>query len=177
MSDERLSRASDPARQSRAVEDRARTEGREVSVEERMAEFRKQNIQSALPSIPDVPGFHVCWLTTNSQYDPLSQRVSKYGYVPLKPEDVPGWGYNNVKSSPHEGWPISCNEMVAAKLPMEMYEALMKEIHHDQPLFEENALYDTARRIKDQAMRAGADVEIHEGHEGLGARVRAPTSW
>ncbi|CAB4145642.1 hypothetical protein UFOVP1204_8 [uncultured Caudovirales phage] len=177
MTDQRLSKAADPARTSRAMEDRAVTENRELTVAERIAEFRKQNIQSALPDIPTIPGYHVCWLTTTSQYDTLQIRVSKYGYEPLRPEDVPGWVYNNVKSSAFPDWPISCNEMVAAKLPLEMYEAVMQELHHDQPLSEEEKLGETARLIAEQAAQKGAGVEIQEGLKGLGAHVRAPRMW
>jgi len=176
MSDTRLSKAADPARSSRSMEDRAVTENRELTVAERIAQFRMQNIQSALPDIPKIPGYHVCWLTTNSQYDTLQIRVNKYGYEPVRPEDVPGWGYNNVKSSPFPDWPISCNEMVAAKLPNEMYEAVMQELHHNQPLSEEEKLSETVRVIQRQAEGKGAAV-IAEGITDLGAHVRAPRQW
>lgn len=174
MSDARLSKATDPARENRAMQDRA-VEGRR-DTESIMAELRKQSFQNALPDLPPVQGYHVCWLTTSSTYDTIAGRMNR-GYEPLLMEDCPGWTFNNVKGAAHEGWPISCNEMVAAKLPQDLYEAMMKYFHHELPNGEESRLAETARNIQEQAKAKGADVQISDGQRALGRNAAAPLHW
>jgi len=52
MTDERLKKTSDPARESRAALDRAAKEARELSDDDRVEMFRQQFFQSALPDLP-----------------------------------------------------------------------------------------------------------------------------
>ena len=70
MSDERLKKIADPARQSRASQNREVTENREVSDDDRVEMFRHQFFQSALPDLPKIDGYHTCWLTT--RHDSIS---------------------------------------------------------------------------------------------------------
>ena len=58
--DERLKKMVDPARRSRAMDDRAVTENRELSDDDRIQMFRDSFYQSALPDLPEIPGYHVC---------------------------------------------------------------------------------------------------------------------
>lgn len=174
MSDARLSKATDPARANRAMNDRAVTE--QLSKDDYKALLRRQTYSNALPDLPDVPGFHVCWLTTNSQYDTLARR-QYYGYLPLTLEDVPSWTFNNVKGSAFEGWPIACNEMVAAKIPIDRYHAWMETYHHDLPNGEESKLVDRSRDLQEQSRREGADVILEEGQKAFGQQIRPPRHW
>lgn len=175
MTDERLKKTPDAGRLDRAMQDRAVTENRAISDEDRIAMFRQQLFQSALPDLPQLPGYHVCWLSTTHPADTIPNRL-RLGYEPIKPEDVAGWEFNSVKSAGIEGW-ISCNEMVAAKIPQNLYEAYMRINHHDNPAMEESKLEDVARRIQDEMRRKGSDVEIGDGLADMGKAARAPQAW
>ena len=59
------------SRRDRAMDDRQATENRELSDDERLEMFRMQLYNDALPNIPDIPGFHVCWLTTTNKNDTI----------------------------------------------------------------------------------------------------------
>ena len=115
MSDERFRKSAGEGRESRAMRDRAVTENREISDEERVEMFRQQFFQSSLPDLPKIPGWHTCWLTTTNPRDSIQMRI-RLGYQPVKPEDVPGWEYATLKTGDWVGF-IGVNEMLAFKLP------------------------------------------------------------
>ena len=147
--DERLKKSAGEGRRNRAMEDRAVTEDRTLSNDERVAMFRQQFFQSALPDLPKIPGWHLCWLTTTNPRDSIQTRI-RLGYEPVKPEDVPGWEYATIKTGDWAGF-IGVNEMLAFKLPQELYERFMEEAHHNAPLREEEKLADTARFLEENA--------------------------
>ena len=62
-------------RQNREDGDRKVTEDRQLTDEERLDEFRMSSFQSALPDIPGIDGYHVCWLTTENPRDPIHGRM------------------------------------------------------------------------------------------------------
>ena len=72
--DTKLGAASD-SRRDRASEDREITEDRVMTDDERLDECRQTFFQSALPDLPDIPGYHVCWLTTENPRDPIHGRI------------------------------------------------------------------------------------------------------
>ena len=141
MSDERLKKSAD-ARESRAATDRPVVENRAITDDERVEMFRQQLFQSALPDLPKLDGWHMCWLTTTNPRDSIHVRM-RLGYEPVKPEDIPGWEHVSVKTGEYAGF-IGVNEMLAFKLPMSLYEKYMKEAHHDAPNREASKLTDTA---------------------------------
>ena len=115
------------SRKSRESEDRRITEDRQLSDSERLDEFRKTFFQSALPDLPPIPGYHVCWLTTENPRDPVHGRI-RLGYEPIKAHDIPGWEHASMKTGEWAGC-VGVNEMIAFKLPLHLYEAYMKEAH------------------------------------------------
>ena len=123
--DERLKKSADEGRENRAMTDRVITENREVSESERVEMFRQNLFQSSLPDLPDLPGWHMCWLTTTNSRDSIQMRI-RLGYEPVKPEDVPGWEYASLKTGDWQGF-IGVNEMLAFKLPISLYEKFMME--------------------------------------------------
>jgi hypothetical protein len=123
--------------------------------------FRNQLFNDALPDLPDIPGFHVCWLTTTNPRDPIHRRM-QLGYEPVKPEEVPGMEYASVKTGEWVGF-IGVNEMLAFKLPQSLYDRFMQEAHHDAPLREENKLAEVADMMRDQAERAGSTMYEGDG--------------
>lgn len=144
-------RRDERAHQQREVNDRY-----ELSDEVRLAEFRASQSQVSLPNIPDIPGFHVCWLTRNNQAQSLEQ-MRRLGYSPVTAEDIPGWHYATEKSGASDGW-IAVNEMVAAKIPLRLYDMYFREVHHHAPQAEEDRMRAVLDNIREQAARAGAKV-------------------
>jgi hypothetical protein len=165
MTDERIKKPADSGRASRAMEDRAVTEDRVLSDDERVEMFRQQFFQSALPDLPKIPGYHTCWLTTTNPRDSIQMRM-RLGYEPIKPEDVPGWEYATMKTGEWVGF-IGVNEMLAFKLPLSLYEKFMAEAHYAAPLREEEKLADTAEFLQQQARASGANVVMGDGMIGL----------
>lgn len=171
MSDERLKKSAGEGRDSRAMQDRAVTENRALSDEDRVAMFRQQFFQSSLPDLPKIPGWHMCWLTTTNTRDSIQTRI-RLGYEPVKPEDVPGWEYATLKTGDWAGF-IGVNEMLAFKLPISLYEMYMKEAHHDAPLREEEKLTDTAEFLEEQAKASKSRVTMGDGHAEIGQQRKA----
>lgn len=170
MSDERLKKAADN-RASREGADRPVSENRTVLEDERVEMFRQQFFQSALPDLPSLPGWHVCWLTTTNPRDSIQMRT-RLGYEPVKPEDVPGWEYAAVKTGEWQGF-IGVNEMLAFKLPQSLYLRYMEEAHHNAPLREEEKLTETAAFMAQQARASGSNLEMGDGTSSLGQRRSA----
>lgn len=167
--DTKLNRSEGNTRKSRATEDRALTQDRVLTDDQRLNEFRQQFFQSALPDIPSIPGYHVCWLTTENPRDSITARM-RLGYEPIKGEDIPGWSGASLKSGDWEGC-IGVNEMVAFKLPLHLYEAYMKENHYTQPNYEEEKLVIAQRQAEEQASqlsRRPINFELEDGQAELG---------
>jgi len=164
-SDERLKKTSDPARRSRAMDDRSVTESRELSDDDRVEMFRNAFYQSALPDLPEIPGYHVCWLTTTNPRDSVQGRM-RLGYEIVKPEEVPGWEYATLKTGEYSGC-IGVNEMIAAKLPNRLYQRVMREAHHDAPLREEERVVSDNDRMMVSANSAKSRMMEDEGMSSL----------
>jgi hypothetical protein len=166
--DDRLKKELGVSRQSRAAEDRSITENREMTDDERLEMFRMNLYNDHLPNIPDIPGYHVCWLTTTNKSDTIQQR-SRLGYELIRAEDVPGMELVTQKTGEYAGC-IAVNEMLAAKLPLSLYYRYMQEAHHDAPMREENKLEETAQMMREQAERSGGRlVEEDDVRGGYGS--------
>jgi len=120
-------------RESRASQDsqRAPASDEMASQQERRRMFRNEWIQESLPTPPAIPGFHLCWLSTTNGYDPIHKRM-RMGYQPVTIDEVPGFESFKVKSGEHTGF-IACNEMLLYKLPQDVYQQIMEELHHFAP--------------------------------------------
>jgi len=167
--DSRLKKAADfdvvGRRDTRRTETREVTERRDLSENDRLEMFRNQLFNDALPDLPEIPGYHLCWLTTTNQRDPIHRRM-QLGYEPIKPDEVPGMEYASLKTGEWAGF-IGVNEMLAFKLPMSLYEAFMQEAHHTAPLREEDKLAEVAEMMRDQAERAGGRVIEGDGMQEM----------
>ena len=130
------------------AEDTARTNetGLIEDISELNALLASEFDQVALPTPPQIPGWHVCWLTTGSTYDSVQKR-QRLGYIPVTASDVPGFEAGGTTSAQFEG-AISCNEMVLFKITIARYNAIMHAFHHKRPLEEEQSIYE---KIVEQA--------------------------
>ena len=164
----------DDSRQDRAMEDRAVTENRTLTDEQRLEMFRASSVQPVLPDLPVPAGYHVVWLTTTNPRDTPQMR-ERLGYTPIKSADLPGWEHSSIKTGDYAGC-IGVNEMVAYKLPQRLYDAYMREAHHDAPLREQEKLTATVDAIAEQARRDKGAIEEDEGFQELrNPAPRAPT--
>lgn len=174
--DTRLNSETSGVRADRRMEDRNVTQDRELSDDERVEEFRQQFFQSALPDIPKIDGYHVCWLTTENPRDPIHSRI-RLGYEPIKASDIPGWDHASIKTGEWEGC-IGVNEMIAFKIPLELYEQYMRINHHEQPLEEEKALSSQLREMEAEmnaaAKRGTVNLTLEDGTAALGVAPEPP---
>lgn len=161
------------APRSQADEVRKDTDGTAMSPSERKAMLRNEFRQEALPAAPDIPGWHCCWLASNSSYDPLHKRI-RMGYEPVKVEEVPSLSSFRMTTGEHEGI-VACNEMLLFKIPNELYQEIMQEFHHDAPLREEQAIKDSLRQGHQDS--DGKDLETVEGFEDLAMRPQRRSSF
>jgi hypothetical protein len=168
--DDRLKKEPDVARRSRGMDDRKVTEDREISDDDRLEMFRAQLFNDALPDLPAIPGYHMCWLTTTNPRDPIHRRI-QLGYEPIKAEEVPGMAHASVKTGEYVGM-IAVNEMLAFKLPMSLYQRFMQEAHYDAPLREEDKLAEVADSIRAQAEQSGGRLIEGDGMDDF--RQHAP---
>ena len=159
--DERLKKELGVGRQSREMEDRQVIENREVTDDDRLEMFRAQLFNDALPDLPNIPGYHMCWLTTTNPRDPIHRRI-QLGYEPIKASEVPGMEFASIKTGEWSGM-IGVNEMIAFKLPETLYQRFMQEAHHDAPLREENKLAETAEIMRQQAEGSGSTLFEGDG--------------
>ena len=138
--DDRLKKNIRAGRENRASSDLERRAPEEhfVSSEERRKAFRSEWLQEALPTPPEIPGFHLCWLSSTNQYDPIHKRI-RLGYEPVKADELPGFEHLKVKAGEHAGF-VACNEMLLYKLPMDVYQDLMHELHHQAPMDEQEKI-------------------------------------
>ena len=146
MKDDRIKKdLSVGGRESRASQDvslRASATDDMASAQERRRMFRNEWVQESLPKPPDIPGYHLCWLSTTNGYDPIHKRM-RMGYQPVRIDEVPGFENYKVKAGEHEGF-VACNEMLLYKLPEDVYQQIMEELHHYAP-------QDEADKIRVQA--------------------------
>ena len=174
--DTRLNSDQSGVRADRHMQDRSVTQDRQLSDDERVDEFRQQYFQSALPDIPKINGYHVCWLTTDNPRDPIHSRI-RLGYEPIKSHEIPGWDHASIKTGEWAGC-IGVNEMVAFKLPLHLYEAYMRINHHEQPLSEEEKLSSQIRAMEEEmnaaAKRGTISLELEDGTAALGVAPEPP---
>lgn len=129
------------------------------------AKFRTEMYSNALPSTPDIPGFHVCWLSTTNKYDSISHRESM-GYERVKPEDCPGFEHVTATQGLFAGC-VCHEEMVLFKLPLDLWQEYMRIAHHERPYDEEERIRDIARYLKDTTREGGSDVYLGSGTQEL----------
>jgi hypothetical protein len=135
--------------------------------------FQSEWEQSALPTPPEIPGYHVCWLSTTNQYDPIHKRM-RLGYEPVKQSDMPGFDAYTLKSGEFKGF-ISVNEMLLFKIPNELYQEIMAEMHYYRPLDEEDAIKASLTQNSPQDNNGTQLGSIEgDGFSELGQRVRTP---
>lgn len=140
---------------------------REVDSSEHLRRFQQAMFQSALPDLPKIDGYHSMWLTTTNVNDSVAGRL-QIGYELIRVNEVPGLRHSEVKTGEYAGY-LMVNEMIAAKIPLELYNAFMNHSHHTMPLDEENKLKAVTEVIAEEARRkSGRAPDIGDGTAELG---------
>lgn len=160
-------------RESRASADAERTDkdGTVFAASERRRAFRDEWTQNALPNPPAIPGYHLCWLSTTNNYDPIHKRM-RMGYEPVKAEEVEGFEVYKMKSGEFEGF-VAVNEMILFKIKQDLYQEMMAYFHHEQPLEEEQMLRKSDAMTDSQA-RTVVESPDDDGFKSIGKPRHAP---
>jgi hypothetical protein len=154
-------------RESRSSQDLSRAAPEEafISKQERRKMWSDEWTQSALPKVPEIPGWHLCWLSTTNGYDSIDKRM-RLGYVPVKADELPGFDNYRVKAGEDIGF-IACNEMRLYKLPMEVYQEVMTQMHHEAPMEEADKVQVQVEQLQGNRDSSGKSLGSVEG-EGFG---------
>jgi hypothetical protein len=154
-------------RESRSSQDLSRAAPEEafISKQERRKMWSDEWTQSALPKVPEIPGWHLCWLSTTNGYDSIDKRM-RLGYVPVKADELPGFDNYRVKAGEDIGF-IACNEMRLYKLPMEVYQEVMTQMHHEAPMEEADKVQVQIEQLQGNRDSSGRSLGSVEG-EGFG---------
>ena len=115
---------------------------------------------------------YLCWLSSNNQYDPIHKRM-RLGYEPVKADELPGFEHLKVKAGEHVGF-VACNEMLLFKIPMDVYQDYMLEMHHDRPRDEADKVRVQVENLQGQRDSNGRSLVNVEG-EGLGNLDQQPS--
>lgn len=156
---------SSESRSDRAEKSRE-SETREISDDERLDMLRQSMFQSSLPDLPKKEGMHRCWLTTTNPRDSVPMR-ERLGYRLLREADVPGFEFAVTKGGQYDGC-IMVNEMIAAELPTRLFERYMANNHHQEPLFQEEAIAAKQKQHQEEAAQYGASLIEMPGNVALG---------
>ena len=161
-------------RETRAIEDVTRSDDSLHSTQERRKMWSDEWTQSALPKLPELSGWHLCWLSTTNSYDSIDKRI-RLGYSPVMADEVPGFENNRVKAGEHVGY-VACNEMLLYKIPMDLYQDIMSHFHHDAPLEEANKIRVQAEQQMGRDSR-GKPLGMTEGEglDNIDKPIPAPT--
>lgn len=134
--DERIAKRASQgeARADRSVSDRPTTEDREATDATRLDEKLSilRDVNTKLPTPPEIPGYKLCWLTTTNQSDPLEHRF-RLGYTLVNPSELPGFAMSSQQSGSGTSDRITVNEMVLAKIEKDLWVKYMTHLHHDLP--------------------------------------------
>lgn len=172
--DDRLKRDTTAGgRENRESADAERTQkdGTAFSSPERVFNFRDEWSANALPTPPEIPGYHQCWLSTTNSYDPIHRRM-RMGYEPVKADEVEGFETFKMRSGEFAGF-VGCNEMMLFKIKIEVYQDMMAYFHHERPLEDEEAIKNNEALKDDQAVSVAQKPE-DDGFKSLGKPKHAP---
>ena len=163
-------------REGRSAQDlsRAAPEEKFVSAQERRKMWSDEWTQSALPKLPEMKGWHLCWLSTTNSYDSLDKRI-RLGYVPVQADEFPGFDNYRVKAGEHVGF-VACNEMILCKIPEDIYQDIMLQMHHEAPMDEADKIRVQIENLQGSRDSSGKSLGQVEG-EGFGQfdqSVRTP---
>ncbi len=165
LEDSRLTKSRGASRTDRNRSERVILGDRELTDSERLSAFRMNLFNAQLPDLPAIPGYHVCWLTTTNRQDPIHGRI-RLGYQLIKSDELPGFESISVKTGDFAGY-VMVNEMIAAKINMDLFQKFMAEVHHHQPLEESKKLQNNTLEMQEALARKGIKSSVGDGTSEL----------
>lgn len=146
--------------------------GRNDLDDERFELFRDSLIQSVLPDLPRIPGFHTCWLSTQHASDTIQKRL-RVGYELIRKDEInKDFGPSTHTTGDYADF-VTVKEMVAAKIPLRLYNRYMAEVHHRQPLEAEAGIRATVDQFRGELAERNVDVMMGDGTAGLGKGAKS----
>ena len=173
-----MSEETNSGREDRGLSDESRTgeDGTVLTLRQRKALLRQNMMQDILPKITDgEPDMHYCWLSTTNSTDPIYKRL-QLGYELVKATELPSLAQQFTANSGQFEGCISINEMVLAKIHIELYREMMTILHHEKPLQEEELLKANAilEDADSEGERLGRYSPEDTGFKSLARRHKAP---
>lgn len=156
--------------------DRVQQDGTALSASERRRMLRQDWVQEILPTIPPIPGFHTCWVSTTNSTDPIHKRI-QYGYQPVKATELLGFDQYKVAGGSFDGC-VACNEMLLFKIPENIYQDIMTIFHYDMPLEQEQSIKERVMSGMNEVDSNGRPLGVVEGdfhNLGRASSVRSPS--
>jgi len=154
--------------------DRVQNDGSSMSAEQRRKALRQDWVQEILPSPPDLPGFHCCWLSTTNSTDSIYSRQKK-GYIPVKASEAPGFGSQFTAQGGEFDGCVACNEMLLFKIEKQTYNDLMTIFHHDMPLEQEAAIRERVESSQERDSSGRQLGSVEGDFDKLGRSRGTPT--
>lgn len=145
--DERLVRSGAPEVRGdfSARQDAERTDMPNLTDEELEHLIASELDNAVMANPPELQGFHLCWLTTSSQYDTIHKR-QRVGYTPVMRSEMPNYDPSMGKAlAGHEGM-VTCNELVLHKIPERRYQVMMNLFHHKRPMAAEHTIVEESKK-------------------------------
>lgn len=172
--DERLTRSGAPeVRGDNSIrQDAERRDMELMSDAELEALIRDEFDNTTLANPPSLPGYHLCWLTTTSQYDTLQKRA-RVGYTPVQRSEMPNFDPSNGEAIANYEGAVTCNELVLHKIPQQRYQVMMNLFHHKQPLESEAAILTKIREAGGEADSNGRSLVESEMGDGISTLERS----
>lgn len=165
--DERIAKRADNGseRADRATSDRSSTQNREVSDSVRAQERRGllRDTNTLLPAAPEVPGFHSMWATTTNNKDTPETRM-RQGYSYITRAEAPNFQFITMKASESPDDRITVSEMVAMKIPLEMWKSDVLDLHYDFP---KEQLMNLKNKVKQMTDGRGKKIAYTGRTEGF----------
>ena len=163
----RRSQNNDERLTSRDADDREDYDERDEGEDEFIANFRDSLSQSNLPDLPKIPGYHVCWISTAHQSDTVQHRL-RIGYELLTKDECNRDMGPNTHNTGDYADIVAVKEMLAAKIPLRLYNKYMRIAHHDAPREQEFDIRSSVEAMRQEAAVREMRLTEGDGTAGLG---------
>jgi hypothetical protein len=148
---------------------------------ERRARLRARLEQTHLPNLPHREGWHRCWVSTSHSTDTVSTRLN-FGYTLLskkKLQEEGAWNPHTHSSKDADSVDdtVRWREMIGMELPEDLYQELMRELHHDLPRDRARGIYDPLADMEERIRDSGGRMELGDGFKEMMKFQRAPKQF
>lgn len=148
---------------------------------DKRARMREIFRDSVLPNLPHRDGFHRCWISTTHDSDTPQRRLRLgYWFYQLPDAQAEGWHADEFSVTDAQSVYKGCimwREMVAMEIRYEDYCMIMRELHHDMPMDQSRAIYESLDAAGEQIRDRGGRTAMAPGMETLRQFTRPPRQF